>query len=152
MFDYENWKVYKLAVEMREIAEELRRTAPEGLANDIDHAVRTAASSVSNLGEGGTRRTKKAKVNFYDISRGAGGEYNAILKSIRGIHPNTKLIDRGCEVSSQFSVLMLNLIKKVERREKIAGAASLTPHHPIAPSPDHPTAPGRATPTPRTIC
>ena len=45
MFPYEKWKVFRLALELRDIAAELNNLRLRGCASDLDH-VRRAASSI----------------------------------------------------------------------------------------------------------
>jgi four helix bundle protein len=118
MFEYEKWKVFKLMVRLREIADELSRTAPRSLAHDMDHLRRCVASGVTNLGEGALRKKKREKIYHYEVSRGSVGESNSILVSTRKLHPKRDLIDEGRDVADHVSILMLRLIKKVEERNE----------------------------------
>jgi four helix bundle protein len=114
MFIYEKWLVYRLVLEMREIAEELARDAPRGMGKDINELRRCAVSAEANLGEGCTRRKKRVKLNHYDIARGSIGEYAAVLKGMWRRHPNRRLVEHGQSVANKASYLVMQLIKSVE--------------------------------------
>jgi four helix bundle protein len=114
MFPYEKWTVYRLALELREIAIELSAVRVRGAANDQRHLSESASSILFNLGEGALRRKKGEKIQFYQMALGSTGEYYAALTVLSRIHPNRKLIAHGAEVSNHVAALITNLIKSVE--------------------------------------
>ena len=116
MFFFEKWKVYILACELAAIIEQLALGAPRGFGPRLDQLRRTVASVISNIGEGALRTSKAAKIQFYEIARGAAGECAALLISFRYSHPNKILVERGIDVADHVCALLTNLIKSVENR------------------------------------
>lgn len=56
MFFYEKWDVFKAALRLREIAQELAAFRTAGTASDLDHLRRASSSCVLNLAEGARER------------------------------------------------------------------------------------------------
>ena len=116
MFPYENWKVYKLALELRDVSTELSSAGVRGSGSDFDHLRRAASSIVYNLAEGAMRRSKGKKVEHYHVALGSVGEANAALTVLRRVHPNGPLILHGVQLCHHIAPLLTNLIKSVENR------------------------------------
>jgi four helix bundle protein len=116
MFPYEKWKVYRLALELREIAAELSAIRVRGCASDLDQLRRAASSVVLNLGEGALHQSKGRKLESYRTALASAGEYNAALTFLHGPHPKRLLIEHGRHVCHHTAALLTNLIASVDRR------------------------------------
>ena len=118
MFPYEKWKVYRLALELRDIAAELSTVRVRGCASDLDHLRRAASSVLLNIAEGASHQLKGKKLDFYRTALGSSGEYNAALTFLHGPHPNRRLIEHARSLADQMAALITNLIASVERHYK----------------------------------
>jgi four helix bundle protein len=103
MFPYEKWKVYRLALELRDSAAELSRVRVPGCAKDMDQLRRAASSVVYNLAEGALHQQKGKKLDFYRTALGSAGESNAALTFLHGHHSNRRLIVRGREIAEHIA-------------------------------------------------
>jgi four helix bundle protein len=118
MFPDEKWKVYRLALELREIAAELSTVRVRGCASDLDHLRRAASSVLLNIAEGSLYPLKGKKLDFYRTARASTGEYNAALMVLEGPHPKRRLIEHARDTSDHTAALITNLIASVERHYK----------------------------------
>ena len=116
MFPYERWKVYKLSLELRDVANELSSVSVARAANDLNHLRRSSSSIPFNIGEGALRRNKGEKLQFYNIALGSVGECNAILTVLSRTHPNKKLVQHGRDLCQHIAALLTNLISSVEEK------------------------------------
>ena len=114
MFPYENWKVYQLALELRDVCTQLSSVRVRGCGSDLDHLRRSASSIVYNIAEGALRRTKGKKVEHYRVALGSAGEANAALTVLHRLHPHPTLVLYGIRLCQHIAALLTNLIKTVE--------------------------------------
>ena len=118
MFFYEKWDVFKAAVRMREIAQELSQYQTPQTASDLDQLRRSASSCPLNIGEGARERTPKKKLDRYGTSRASAGEFNACLIILEPNLPRRgqPLIVEGKEVADRTSAMLTNLMRSTQRR------------------------------------
>ncbi len=120
MFGYENWDIYKAAVELREIAEELYRYRQPGNAGDLDQFKRGSSSVVLNLAEGFGHRQRGKKLEHYRAVLASAHECYAALIILQRtmLHARAqKLIERGLQLSDRIAAMATNLIRKIEGRD-----------------------------------
>ncbi len=118
MFPYERWKVYRLALELRDVANELSGVQVRYASHDLDHLRRCSSSALFNIGEGALRRNKGEKLQFYNIALGSVGECNAVLTVLAKMHPNKQLVQHGRDLCQHIAALLTNLIASVMEKYK----------------------------------
>ena len=116
MFVYEKWKVYRLALELRDIVAELSKSRVRGSASDYDQLRRAASSVILNLAEGALHQSKGKKIEFYRVALGSVGECNAAFTLLQRTHKERRLIQYARGVCDHTAALITNLIASVERR------------------------------------
>lgn len=84
-FEFQNWPVYRRAIEFSKSANDLCLSLPDGM-RDLKSQLRRASSSVPlNIAEGSSRFSRNDKLSFLRISRGSVFECAAILDLVREI-------------------------------------------------------------------
>ena len=116
MFPYERWKVHRLALELRDVANELSVVSVPRAANDLDHLRRSTSSVPFNIGEGALRRYKGEKLYVYNVALGSIGESDAILTVLARTHPNKKLVQHGRNLCQHIAAMLTNLISSFEEK------------------------------------
>lgn len=79
MFDHERLEVYRAAIELVAIADEIADQLPRGRGKLADQLSRASISVPLNIAEGAGRYGKKEKQHAYRIARGSAMECAAIV-------------------------------------------------------------------------
>ncbi|MGH7471619.1 MAG: four helix bundle protein [Longimicrobiales bacterium] len=120
MFGFEDWDIYKAALELREIAEQLYEYRQPGTAGDLDQFKRGSSSVVLNLAEGYGHRQKGKKLQHYRAVLASAHECYAALEILQRTMKHRRarpLIERGLELSNRIAAMATNLIRKIEGRD-----------------------------------
>ncbi len=119
-FEFQNWPVYREAVDFGISAHKLCGEFPRDGAKSISDQLRRASQSVSfNIAEGSSRFGAKEKVNFLRIARGSVFECVAILELVRGIEwIEEPRFDEFVQKLSLMGRMLSGFINHIEGRSK----------------------------------
>ena len=117
MFPYENWSVYKKALELREIAQKLSKTKTRGLGSDLSQLRRSSSSIVLNIAEGAGHTQPGKKLESYRTALASAYESGGTCKILEQHVYERELAARGRVVSDEIAAQMIGLIKSVENRQ-----------------------------------
>jgi four helix bundle protein len=114
MFHFENWDVFKAALRLREIAEELSKRLPKGHSNELRHLRESASSVVLNLAEGARQRTPGRAADHYGVARGSASESYGTFLILQQSFSDEPLISEGKLLCSRIAAMTTNMIRKKE--------------------------------------
>jgi four helix bundle protein len=114
MFHFENWDVFKAALRLREIAEELSKRLPKGHSNELRPLRESASSVVLNLAEGARQRTPGRAADHYGVARGSASESYGTFLILQQSFSDEPLISEGKLLCSRIAAMTTNMIRKKE--------------------------------------
>jgi four helix bundle protein len=117
MFPYENWPVYRKALELRSIAQQLSKTRTRGLDADLRQLRRSSSSCVLNIAEGAGHSQPGKKLESYRTALGSAYESGGTCKILEQHIYERDLAARGRGVSDEIAAQMVGLIRSVENRQ-----------------------------------
>ncbi|MGH7500462.1 MAG: four helix bundle protein [Longimicrobiales bacterium] len=124
MYYYENWDVYRAALELRDVAAKLSRKSLRGYAPDLAQLNRAASSVVVNLAEGAREQSHGRKLDRYRVTLSSTSECNGVLSGLARAFRAEPLIPQGKHLCERIAPMMTNLIRSVERNRPAPPAAS----------------------------
>jgi four helix bundle protein len=115
-FDHEKLDVYRVAMELAVLVDEIIEQLPRGRGYLADQLHRAGTSILLNVAEGAGEYAQNEKIRFYRIARRSGTETAAILE----LGKQLKLIDETRYAKSRE--LLLRIISMLTRLTRIGNA------------------------------
>ena len=116
MTTFEDWEVYKCAMNVRHVVAQVAPRVPRHLCEERDQLRRASTSLVANLVEGSQRFHMRDKTQFYRTAAGSAAETIALLRILEMELGECEILARGIEDCRNTRVQLMRLIKSQHKR------------------------------------
>jgi four helix bundle protein len=115
VFHFEKWEVFKAALRLREIAQELSDRMPRGFGSELRHLREASSSVVLNLAEGARQRSPGRRLDMYSIALGSTSECYGVFLILARCARHEPLIAEGKYECNRIAPMITNLIRNKDR-------------------------------------
>jgi four helix bundle protein len=123
-FDHERLDVYRVAMELAVLVDEIIEQFPRGRGYLADQLHRAGASVLLNIAEGAGEYSENEKMRFYRIARRSGTETAAILE----LGKNLKMIEEAkYRKSRELLIRIISMLTRMTREPATRESVTVTP-------------------------